>query len=653
MRWTNVVAWVVGIGLSPFLDDAPSEAASPTTIQMDFTRVGGFFSAPFPNEDRRAADGHVDLSGFPSRGTTPIVDAALSQIEADARGFSTTAGIFFSATKALDPASLPATAKASLAADATVYLIDVARGERTPVDVAVLDDGGRFGAPNLLSLVPYQGVPLRPSTLYAAVVTTGVRDQRGRPIVPAEAIGLLRRGGVLPGLPPQARALMVQALKQAGGAAAIAVFRTDAPRAGMEAVRDAMLREHPAPNAPLAHTESYADFCVYQSTIDLPQYQAGTPPFATEGGKWVFDRAGRPVRQRVDRAGLTVTLPRAPMPPGGYPTVVFSRTGAGGDRALVDHGFSRLMGDWKRGSGPALEFARAGFAAIMVDGPLGGLRNPDHADEQFLIFNGTNPGAIRDNIRQSAAELILTAHVVDDVTVDATPCGGDARARLDPAKLALFGHSMGATFAPLALAYEPRFKAAILSGAGGSYLANLLHKQKPVPVRRIAEWMFGYTFRLFSLTQGDPALSIVQWAVEPADPPVYGGLSQSHVLMFQGIADHYILPPMANAASLSLGLDLAGAEGDRASDELSGFAPFGDVAAFAGRGVKAYPVEANVNGRVTAAVVQRAGDGLQDAHEIVFQTAGPKYQYRCFLKTFAASGTPRIVAPKEIPGVCD
>ena len=31
-----------------------------------------------------------------------------------------------------------------------------------------------------------------------------------------------------------------------------------------------------------------------------------------------------------------------------------------------------------------------------------------------------------------------------------------------------------------------------------------------------------------------------------------------HVLMMQGIVDHYILPPIANSISLSLGLDQAG-----------------------------------------------------------------------------------------------
>ena len=196
------------------------------------------------------------------------------------------------------------------------------------------------------------------------------------------------------------------------------------------------------------------------------------------------------------------------------------------------------------------------------------------------------------------------------------------------------------------MAFEPRFRAAILSGMGSSYIANILHKEKPVPVRPLAQMLFGYTLRLYGLHQGDPALSMLQWAMEPADPPVCGAPS-AHVLMFQGVVDHYLLPPSVNASTLSLGLDLAGDELDR----HLGYTPFRDVAAFSGRGMVPYPVQANAGGR--AAAVQRAGDGIQDGHEIVFQTKGPKHQYRCFLQSFAERGTPRIVAPKDVAGPCE
>jgi hypothetical protein len=666
MRWMNLVIAVVAVSLSPMCEQAPRPPGA-TTMQMDFTRVGGFYSAPFPNEDLRKADGSIDLSLFPSRGKATVVDAALAQLSAEARGFSTTAGIFFAGTAPLDPASLPTPAM-STRANASVYLVDVdpaspSYGRRMPIEVVFQADGGRFGAPNLLTLIPYQGVPLRESTLYAAVVTVRVHDQWGRALGVSPAMQTLLQRGVPPGLSAPALEQMRTAIDLlrkvtfTEDLAAIAVFRTGAPLAGMEAIRKALLLETPAPNTPPIPAETFPRYCVYQTTIDMPQYQSGTPPYETTGGTWVFDAAGLPVRQRYERAGVLLTLPRTKMPPGGFPTVVFSRTGAGSNRALVEHGARSAKGEIELGSGPALDFARAGFAAISIDGPLGGLRNPANADEQFLIFNTSNPAAIRDNIRQSAAELMLTARLLETLTVDASGCGGleNSSARFDTSKLALFGHSMGATIAPLALAFEPRFGAAILSGSGGSWINNLLYKQKPMPVRHITEFMLGYTTRFYRVTAGDPGVSLMQWSAEAADPPLYGARMNTHVLMFQGIVDNYILPPMANASSLSMQLDLAGDELDIGSEELKQFAPYRDVVAFSGRAVVPYPVSGNLqrpDGRfVTGAVVQRLGDGIQDGHEIVFQTAGPKYQYRCFLATFAR-GMPQVAQPVDSLEVC-
>ena len=665
MRAVLAVIALLALVASAFIDwIRPARAHGPTTVRMDFTRAGGFYTAPFPGEDLRRADDTIDLSRFPGHGKSAVLDAALGAIAADARGFSTTAGIFLTTTFPIDLTSLPRTAAVSLTGEATVFLVDVDpaspwHGQRTPADVAFLDDGGPYGAQNLLSLVPYQGVPLHPSTLYAAVVTTRVRDDRGHRLSVSPSLRTLLLRGAPAGLSPSALGEFRTALGELGHPeelAAVAVFRTDAPLAGMAAVAEAIIGEHPVPNAPLAAAEVFSNFCVYQSTIDMPQYQRGTPPYESVGGTWAFDSSGKPLRQRYERANLVVTFPATPMPPEGFPTVVFSRTGAGGERPLVDRGV-RVDGRFVPGTGPAGDFARAGFAAISIDGPLGGLRNAVHADEQFLIFNFSNPGAIRDNIRQSAAELILTAHLLDTLTVDASGCAGleNPRARFNPEKVALFGHSMGATISPLALAYEPRFRAAILSGAGGSWIANLIHKQKPLPVRHVTEFMLGYTQRWFTVTQGDPALSILQWGAEAADPPIYGARIKGQVLMFEGIVDHYILPPMANATSLSMGLDLAGEELDRATPELGSYATFRDVAVFSGRTALPYPVEGNLKRAdgevVTAAVVQRLGDGIEDGHEAVFQTPGPKYQYRCFLKTFAA-GRARIVAPQDGLGVC-
>ena len=103
----------------------------------------------------------------------------------------------------------------------------------------------------------------------------------------------------------------------------------------------------------------------------------------------------------------------------------------------------------------------------------GYLERDYHAgDEQFLVFNFGNPAALRDNVRQSAAELALLAHIVEFVSIDVGDCPGavapENKAHFDVTKLALMGHSMGAAIAPLTLAAEPRYRAVLMSGAGSS-----------------------------------------------------------------------------------------------------------------------------------------------------------------------------------------
>jgi hypothetical protein len=440
--------------------------------------------------------------------------------------------------------------------------------------------------------------------------------------------------------------------------AGLTVFRTGDPVSLMGTMRDAILAlPTPHIDAPWVPHEIFTDYCVYQTTIHMPDYQGGTPPFSATGGAWVFDASGHPMVQRMEQANLVVTVPRHPMPTNGYPTAVFIRTGGGGDRPLVDRGVQAVHNGppLVPGTGPAMYFARAGFAGLQVDGPLGGSRNTTMADEQFTVFNVANPFALRDNVRESALEIILLAHILDGLTVDASACpgvGGSAPVHFDTSTLALMGHSMGATIAPLTLAFEPRYRAAVLSGAGGSWIENVVYKQSPVPVRMPLELILHYSGAGRMLAENDAALSLLQWAGEGADPPVYARYiiqeprlgTPRNVLMVQGIVDTYILPPIANSTSLSLGLDFGGPEIDGTTPALSMFTPIGQLLDLSGRHTVMLPVQSNegTSGMTsTGVVVQAMQDMVEDGHEVAFQTEGPKHQYLCFLQSFA-SGAARV-----------
>jgi hypothetical protein len=540
---------------------------------------------------------------------------------------------------------------------------------------------GPFGSANMLALVPVQGYPLRAHTAYAAVVTSAVKDTTGAGLAQSPAIIALAAGSAPAGmknaaLAPYTAALagVVKAGIPSAQVAGLAAFTTGDPTAETALFRQSVLAlPLPIPDQPFTQTEIFDDYCVYQSAIKMPDYQAGTPPFLTDGGGWARDAAGNPAVQRNEEARILVTVPRKTIPDAGVPVVLFIRTGAGGDIPLVDRGPQGVTNGppLAPGTGPAVYFARAGFAGVSFDGPLGGLRNTTNANEDFTIFNINNVLALRDNIRQSALELMLQAHVLPTLTLDVSDCPG-AKTRFgvpqvtfDVTHLGIMGHSMGATILPLAAALEPAFKSVILSGAGASWIENVLYKEMPLSVKPAIEFFLQYdTAHGQVLTEHDPALSLFQWAIESADPQVYDdrvvrnplpGADARPVLMFQGIVDHYILPDIANATTLTLGLDLAGAELDGSPDEPSGQTLVSDLLPLVGRGKIGYPVAGNLVSAggvaVTGALVQAPGDGIEDGHEVVFQTESPKHQYQCFLAS-TLTGAPSIPAPAGVDAGC-
>lgn len=344
------------------------------------------------------------------------------------------------------------------------------------------------------------------------------------------------------------------------------------------------------------------------------------------------------------------------------------------------------------GGGPGYEFARAGMLGITIDGPQTGSRlvggdgefgslvdackiDPKSGEDNAM-FDVCNPRAIVDNIRQSALEIALIPAMLDqplrfEGKDDACHLAG---AHVDPTRTALMGHSMGATVAPLALSLQSRYRAVVLSGANGSYIENILAKEMPSPLAAQLEQLFGLDYCLdeFSLLS-----SLFQWAEEPSDPIVYEpGLfadvdapppagaprrQPPDVLMIQGIGDHYIPPPIANISSMGLRLDIIGPELDvqrparcvpdpeaavpRCAATRAARYPVTPVLPllrYVGAGAVPYPDHGPVTrnrdkGTGTRGVVQYERDEScrQDGHEVAYEIAQARWQYRCFLSSFA------------------
>ena len=651
--WRHAIAGLLVVGTVGCGGD---EAVTAATVAMDFSAdpAVDFYAAPFPSEHHRGDDGRVGIGGFPNPHDTLIVNQVRSLLQS-VDGFATTAGIFVRVSAPLDAGSLP-TLHETVTLAASVYLLDLEDNTRHPVTVRFHADAGPHGGPNLLSVLPLQGVPLRPRAAYALVVTDGVRDATGAPLSRAPSLQRLLDGEVPEGLTEEARVayqsavISLQDFGLSERAVGLSVFRTWDPRRRLTRLIDAAKKEPvPSLEAPLALQETFDDYCVYEGVLqDIPLYQEGEAPYLETGGDIAFEADGTPVRSGSARARIVVTVPRAEMPTAGWPLATMIRTGGGGDRPLVDRGQRAEPGGEAitTGTGPALHFARAGFAGISIDGPHGGLRNVTGGDEQFLVFNIQNPAALRGNLWQSALEIALVPSIARTLAIDVSGCPG-AVATFDEVTfsegpMALMGHSMGATIAPLVSAGGSAFSAYVLSGAGGSWIENVVHKQSPIPTRPLAELLLAYTSLDRELHEHDPFLSMLQWVGEPVDPPVYASqMSGARVLMLQGIVDTYILPPIANATSLSLKLPLGGSALDEQHPDLTAFRPLRDVLVYGADREDELPVKGNVGG-LTRVVVQHAEGPVEDGHEVVFQLEGPKHQYRCFLESLRTDAVPRV-----------
>ena len=658
---------------------APARVFPPVAgvqVKMEFTRKASFYSAPFPSDDLRDKDGRVVLANYPNPDKVALIDQALQMIGARNDGFANAGAIYLPLTGAITPTALPDLADC-LKVTAPVYVMGLTPlspdyKKRVPVRIQWQPDGGPFGAPNLLTILPLQGRPLRPGELYMAVV---LRKAGGpSPLGVSPQMAALAGNQPVAGLTGSAAAAYAKALKMLDAigtaredVAGLTTFTTGKPTADAVAATQQLLQQPtPKPEAAFKKIEDHADFCVYQTTIVLPDFQSGAPPYGVTGGGWLFSPTGQLLQQKTVQCSLFATVPKSSMPPNGYPTAVFVRTGGGGDRPLIDRGVQPKTGAAaiEPGEGPARYFARAGYLGLQVDGPLGGLRNITKSDEQFLVFNVANPTSLRDTIRESALELALFAQVAKNLQIATADCpgAGTAQATIDSSHLALMGHSTGAWIAQIAMALQPLYGATILSGSGGSYIENVVWKKKPIEVLPLAEGMLQFGVRGRALTEFDPALTLVQWAAEPSDPQVYtppilegpqSSTSLRHVLMLQGIVDHYIMPPIANGTSVAFGLDLAGPAQDYLTDEYvqAGLQPLAYYLPFVGRILQDYPVSGNRKthwgGAQTAVVAQHKQDAVEDGHETVFQTTPPKQQYQCFLQSWR-KGLPVVIEPGAV-----
>lgn len=525
-----------------------------------------YYAEPWPLSTRVRADGGLDLTGIPLPATAGFLRDNLETLATHTLGFATNGALFVAFDGAIDPRSLPSDARASTAQGASVFLAEIdpasaTRGERVPLLCRYRDDATDYNPEHFLACAPFPGFPLRPATLYGLYLTDGLLDAGGEPVRASQ-----RWRDVLDGDPQDASdEALVEAFAPFADFARVeeiaveslvggTVFRTQDPIAPMRAIAEhvaalaAPAVEALAPYAGTLPADESGNYAALSGSYDAPIYQQGETPYGRSGGDIRFDADGAPIVATTMSLQVHFTLPTdVQMPADGWPV------------ALYHHGTTGDASTFIR-DGTAFYLAAAGVAGIGIDAPVHGLRRPADVDPTLLFFNIQNVLALRDNVRQGAADLLVLERVVEALDVSAADSPTGEGIRFDPARIFFMGHSQGALTGALYLGVSTRVRGAMLSGAGGSITMTVIHKRAPIDIPALARSVLVLS-EDEALDAFHPALALVQAFTEPVDstnfaPYAYrweGGRGFD-LWLTQGMLDREVPLPVTAALATAYGV---------------------------------------------------------------------------------------------------
>lgn len=571
-----------------------------------------FYDLPYPNDLRRHDDGTLDLSRLPTNSI--LVD----QYRADAEtldGFGLNGAMFQRFSGPLDPTSLPDPA-ASVQDGASVYLVNLTTGERTPIIAHFRPDPTNTIGDNRLAVRPYPGFGLDEGATYALVITSRVHDAAGAPVEgTAEFTSTLATA--------QWYAPLEQYLAQhPDDVVSAAVFTTQHATSVGLAIRNGVFAT-PAPTAAdITAGLSTPAYAVFTGTYTAPNFQTGTVPYSSSGGEIQVGSDGLAIVQRMEPMRFAVTLPAGPVPPAGFPICIYAH-GTGGD-------YESFVED-----GTGMRLAAEGIAVISTDQVLHGPRNPG-GDPEVAFFNFSNPYAGRDNALQGAADAWSQLRLALGMSFDD---GTGRTIHFDPDNVFFFGHSQGGLTGPAFIAFEPSLKGAVLSGTGGILYLSLLYKTAPVSFPEL----IASVTRDNPIDEDNPTLSLAQMWIDRADGANYArlmvrnpppGNAPKNIFQTEGFTDTYAPNPAIEAFATALGGDLVMTANTMPVEGLT----------LRGRAVVDAPVTGNDDG-VTTVLAQYNQRSGSDGHFVVFDIPAAQTQSSEFLGTLARTGHATVVSP--------
>jgi hypothetical protein len=663
-------------GASPGCSSESSAPAASSRFEpeADFAAEGGFFAFPYPSDLRLTKEGTPDVASFPNP-NVEILDG-LKKGAGARKGFPVVPVGYFTFTAKPQPFEADDVVPGGAAAPLLLVDVDAAspdRGKLFPV-VAKTHAPDAYVPENLVAIAARPGIILAPGRKYAFVATTRLAQAPegggGSYAAPPMLAALARGEAPATTRGPALRDLYAPLWETAdkiglarADIVAATVFTTGDVVADTSALGDRVLAKHtvsiegfelaPDPDGKLSRV------CHVRAKVTMPQFQRGTPPFNTEG-LFDLDADGVPKKQRDEVIPISIALPRAPMPSGGYPLIVYFHGSGGVASEVVDGGGKSEVGEdnlrW-----PASTLAPFGFATAASALPISPERVP--GVQAYDYINVNNPVAMRDTFRQGILEqrMLLSAwkevHIPPSVIAACSgptlPAGEtDYHFSLD--RLSVQGQSMGAMYTNLISASDPRIHAAVPTGAGGYWMYFILKTKIVAGAAGLLSVLLGTREQLTVL---HPAMQIAETALEPIDPIVsaprlalrpLAGHDARSIYEPVGIEDSYFPTVIFDAMALAYHHPRAGTDvwpTMREAQSLVGLdAPV------------SYPLKGNLKSEsgatYTGVVAQYAPPQGQNGHAIYRNLDAVIHQYTCFHATFRKGGVAVISPPDALDAPC-
>jgi hypothetical protein len=279
---------------------------------------------------------------------------------------------------------------------------------------------------------------------------------------------------------------------------------------------------------------------VFDAVNWLTHYQganyqvAGTAQFSTDASGNIVPAPDAP----TDKIWVSFAVPKAKMPSGGYPLVIFQHGLSGSRDDFLTIANPLCKQGWMVAAIDSITFgARAPEASYQVDktsdfsaSPGAKYTGPDgFADAIMGTHNGSfdlfgsllDLGAVRDQLRQAALDTVQLVHVLRSGPDLSGLSLGGAAPKIDASRVAYLGQSLGSIEGAVAAALEPNVNLWALNVAGGGLIIEL-GANGPLVGLQVAE-AAGLNFAFVQGTFDPSHLidTLIQTAIEPGDPLDY------------------------------------------------------------------------------------------------------------------------------------